>query len=131
MKSIWFFVSYFNFFISVIRGTFFKKNYLKLVRIYNLFVIVKPINCCFTFRLQFFFTIWILFHEHLQITGLQGKWEGILLTPHCHFHPLHRHLDFGWVITAESSPLHIASSRTRIGNLWFLSASRSPLGYWQ
>ena len=29
-----------------------------------------------------------------------------------------------WVITAESSPLHIASSRTRTGNLWFPSASR-------
>ena len=34
------------------------------------------------------------------------------LTPHYHFHPLHRHLDISWVITAESSPLHIASSRT-------------------
>ena len=29
-----------------------------------------------------------------------------------------------WVITAESSPLHIASSRTRTGNFWFPSASR-------
>ena len=37
--------------------------------------------------------------------------------------PVHRHLDISRVITAESSPLHIASSRTRTGNLWFPSAS--------
>ena len=33
------------------------------------------------------------------------------------FHLLHRHLDISQVITAESSPLHIASSQTRTGNL--------------
>ena len=33
------------------------------------------------------------FHKHSRITGLQGKGEGISLTPHYHFHPLHRHLD--------------------------------------
>ena len=49
---------------------------------------------------------------------------GISLTPRYHFHPLHRHLHISWVITAESLPLHIASSRTRTGNLWFPSASR-------
>ena len=38
---------------------------------------------------------------------------------HYHFHPLHRHLDISRAITAGSSPLHIASSRTRTGNLWF------------
>ena len=42
-----------------------------------------------------------------------------------HFYPLHRHLDISRAITAESSPLHIASSGTRNGNLWFPSASRS------
>ena len=31
--------------------------------------------------------------------------------------------DIKRVITAESSPLHIASSRTQIENLWFLSVS--------
>ena len=35
---------------------------------------------------------------------------GIFLTPHYHFHPLHRHLDISRAITAESSPLQIASS---------------------
>ena len=40
-----------------------------------------------------------------------------------HFGPLHRHLDISRAITAESSPLHIASSRNWTGNLWFPSAS--------
>ena len=72
----------------------------------------------------FFFSIWVFFNEHSRITGQQGKGEGILLTPLYHFHPLYRHLDISRVITAESSPLHIAGSRTRTGNLWFPSASR-------
>ena len=70
-----------------------------------------------------FFSMWVFFHNHSRITGLQGKGEGISLTPHYHFHPLHRHLDIGWVIMADSSPLPIGISRTRTGNLWFLSAS--------
>ena len=72
----------------------------------------------------FFFSIWVFFYGHLRITGLQGKGEGISLTPHYYFHPLHRHLDISRVITAESSPLDIASTRTRTGNLWFPSACR-------
>ena len=75
-------------------------------------------NCWFSF----FFCLGF-FHEHSRITGLQGRWEGISLTSHCHFHPLHGHLDIGWAITAERSSLHIASSRTRTGNLWFPSSS--------
>ena len=59
-----------------------------------------------------FFSIWVLFHEHSRITGLKGKGEGIPLTPHYHFHLLHRHLGISQAITAESSPLHIASNRT-------------------
>ena len=72
----------------------------------------------------FFFSTWVFFHEHSRITGLQGKGEGISLTPHYHFHPLHRRLDISRAIAAESSPLRIASSRTRAGDLWFPSASR-------
>ena len=53
----------------------------------------------------FFFSIWVSFHEYSPITGLQGKVEGISLTPHYHLHPLHRHLDISRAITAESSPL--------------------------
>ena len=67
-----------------------------------------------------FFSIWVFFHEHSRFTGQQGKGEGINLTPLYHFHPLHRHLDISRAITADSSPLHIAGSRTRR----FPSASR-------
>ena len=76
------------------------------------------------FPYYFFFSIWVFSHDHSRITELQGKGGGISLTPHYHFHPLHRHLDISWAITAESSPLHIVSSRTRTGNLWFPSTSR-------
>ena len=37
-----------------------------------------------------------------------------------------RHLDISRVITEESSLLHIASIRTRTGNLWFPRANRLP-----
>ena len=38
---------------------------------------------------------------------------------------IHRHLDIiSQAITAESSPLNIASNQTRTGNLWFPSANR-------
>ena len=47
-----------------------------------------------------FFSVRVFFHGHSRITGLQGKGESISLTPHCHFQPLHRHLDISWVITA-------------------------------
>ena len=66
-----------------------------------------------------FFCLWVFFHNHSRITELQGKGEGTSLTPHYHVHPLYRHLDISRVITAESSPLHIGSSGTQIGNLWF------------
>ena len=71
-----------------------------------------------------FFSVWVFFHDHSRLTGLREKEEGISLTPQYRFHPLHRHLDISQTITAGSSPLHIASSRTRTGNLWFPSASR-------
>ena len=64
-----------------------------------------------------FFSIWVFFRNRSRITGLQGKGEGISLKPHYYFHPLHRHLDINRAITAESSPLHIGSSRTRTRNL--------------
>ena len=65
-------------------------------------------------------TICVFFHKHSRITVLQGK--GISLSPHYHFNPLHRHWDISRAITAGSSPLHIASSWNRTGNLWFPSA---------
>ena len=71
--------------------------------------------------LSFFFFYWVFFHDHSRITGLQGKEEGIFLTPHYHFYPLHRHLDISWAITVESSLLHIAGLEP--------GASRYPLSY--
>ena len=66
---------------------------------------------------------WVFFLEHSRFTGQQVKKEAISLSPLYHFHPLYRHLDISRAVIAESSPLHIASSRTRTGNLWFSNAS--------
>ena len=63
---------------------------------------------------NFFLSFWVFFYKHSRITGLQRKGEGISLTPHYQFHPLHRHLDIRRAITAESSPLHIEFLDDRI-----------------
>ena len=65
------------------------------------------------------FFFWVFFGEHSRFTGQQGKGEAISLTSLYHVHPLHRHLDISRAITADSSLVHIASSCTRTGNLWF------------
>ena len=47
------------------------------------------------------------------------KGEGISLTPHYHFHPLHGHLDISRVITAKSLPLRIPGTfgfRAQVAN---------------
>ena len=75
-------------------------------------------------RIFFLFSIWVFYHEHSQFPGQQGKGEAIFLILFYHFHPLHRHLEIGQAITAESSLLYIASTRTRTGNPWLPSASR-------
>ena len=77
----------------------------------------------------FLFFCLVFFHWHSRFTGQQGKWEAISSTPLCHFHPLHRHLDISRAITAECSPLHLASSPTQTGNIWLLSAGRESLSY--
>ena len=61
-----------------------------------------------------FFSICVLLHEYSQITGQQGKGEGIYLTPLYHFYLFHKHLYISRTITAESLPLHIASSRNHL-----------------
>ena len=73
-----------------------------------------------------FFSVWVFFHNHWQITELQGKGEGISLSPHYHFHPLHSRLDISRTITAESPPLYIRSSLTRTENLKFWKT----VNYW-
>ena len=68
------------------------------------------------------FSISVFFHEHPRFTGQQGKGEAISLTLLYHFHPLESHLDISRAITAESSPLHIASSLAQTGNVnWIIS----------
>ena len=69
--------------------------------------------------LDIFFSSWVFCHKHTRFTGQQRKGEAISLTPLYHFHPLHRHLEISRTITAVISPLHIASSWTRTGNIWF------------
>ena len=78
---------------------------------------------------KFFSTIWGFFEEYSLITGEQEKEEAPSLTSVYHFHPFPKRLDISRAITADSSPLHIASSRTQTGNLWFPSVSRWPLSY--
>ena len=74
---------------------------------------------------SFFFYIWVFFHEHSWFTWQQGKGEGIHLTPHYHFHPLHSHLEISWVIVVESSPLHLANI---VAQLWpGTSGFRAPV----
>ena len=70
-------------------------------------------------QISFFFSTWVFFHEYSRFTGQHGKGKGIYLTLLYHFQPVHRHIENSWAITAESSPLHIASNRTRTGNLGF------------
>ena len=73
--------------------------------------------------LFYFFSIWVFFHKDSQFTGQQGEGEAISLTPLYHFHLLHRPLNITWAITADSSPLQIASSRTTTANFWFTNES--------
>ena len=56
----------------------------------------------------------------------QEKGEGISLIPHYNFHLLYRRLGISRAITAESSPLYIASSRTQTKNLFFPKGRKSP-----
>ena len=57
----------------------------------------------------FHFFCWFLFHKHSRITRLQGKGEGVSLTPHYHFYLFYRHLDISRAITAESSRAHLCT----------------------
>ena len=49
------------------------------------------------------------------------------LIPLYHFHLLHEHLHIHGMITAESSPLHMASCWTWTGNHWFSFSSVAVL----
>ena len=66
------------------------------------------------FRKLFFFYL-DFFSRTFVIHRTAGEEEAISLTPSYHLHLLRRHLDINPAITAESSPLHIASSWTEPG----------------
>ena len=115
---------YNNYFIKPFKMTIIFSLICLFVIKFFLFIFQARSQRSFQFLiLRFFFSIWVFFHEHSRFTGQQGKGEGIYLTPLYHFHPLHRHLYISQAIAAESSPLHIASSRAQTGNHWFRSAS--------
>ena len=72
--------------------------------------------------MKFIIFLSVFFYVHSRFIGQQGKAD-LFLSPACSFPPFHRYLDISRVITAESSPLRIANSRIRTGNVWFTSAS--------
>ena len=67
--------------------------------------------------LFFFFCLGFL-SRTFTIHRTVGKGWGYFFNPPYHFHPLYRRLNISRAITAESSPLHIASSWTQTGNCW-------------
>ena len=71
--------------------------------------------------------MWIFSNDHSRISGLQEKEESITLTLHYHFQSLHKHLDISQVITAESSPLHIAEAVGLVPSINLLSKSKMEL----
>ena len=76
---------------------------------------------CIIFFLCFsFFFLYVFFHGYSWFTGQQVKRKTMSLYRFYHFHPLQRHSDFSWVITAESSPLGITGIRNRTWNLWYM-----------
>ena len=77
---------------------------------------------------NFFFSIWVFFHEHSQFMRQQGKGEHIYWTPLYDFRLLHRHLDISRAITAESSPLHIASMCENLFPLRYISQTEYRIG---
>ena len=72
-----------------------------------------------------YFSIWVFFHEYSQFTGKQRKGEAFSFFFFYNFHSPHKHLDISRVIATKSSPLRIAGSWRRTGNLWFPNASLS------
>ena len=77
----------------------------------------------YEWKCWFFFLSGFSFSNIHESRDCKGKWEGISLTPHCNFHPLHRNLEISRVITANSSLLHTDCTRTRTANVCFPSAS--------
>ena len=98
-----------------------------ITRRYDLCVIIHALHMKWLrqFSGNYFFFFYLGFLSRtFMIHRIAGEGEAISLTPLYHLHLLHRHLDISPAITAESSPLHIASSWTRTENFCFPSAGR-------
>ena len=77
---------------------------------------------------NFFFYLGFL-SRIFTIHGTAREGGGYLFNSSLPLPPVSRHLHISRTISAESSSLHIASSRDRTGNFWFPSASRKSLSY--
>ena len=77
----------------------------------------------------FFFFFFFFLSRTFTIDRKFGEAWGISLTHFCHFLPLQRHLEINRIIITESSPLHIMSSRTQTGCLYFPSGIWQPLSH--
>ena len=104
------FLLYFNIICNWYTAAIKERKLLRKLFILLHDIIPQSFQVCskrFFFLSGFFLTS---IHNSQDIMG-RGR-----LTPLYHFNSLHRHLDISRAITAESSPLHIASK------LWFPSA---------
>ena len=81
----------------------------------SLFLHVVKHNLLFLFLCS----VWLFFHEYSRFIEQQVKVEATSLQLLYHFHPLYRHLDYSWVIAAESSSLLITGRGNRAWNLWY------------
>ena len=98
---------------EVLKSLYVWLSMLVLAKCFATYEEVLLLHCFFLF---FFFSIWVFFIDHSRITWPQGKGEGISLTPHYHFHALHRHFDISRAIIVKSSPLHIDSLHARLNS---------------
>ena len=91
----------------------FKMNLIASLMIYNLTWTVLILPTCLLFFLVamiiFFFSFFLFVQSQffsrtftIHRTAGEGR-GGISLTPLCHFHLLHRHLDISWAITDYSA----------------------------
>ena len=60
------------------------------------------------YKKDFFFYLGFLLRTFTN-RRTAGEGAGQFFNSYYHFHPLHRHLDMRWTITAESSPPRIAA----------------------
>ena len=93
-------------------------------RVKVLFTHHTPKVCSYMLQSRIRFFLFLFFLSGFSFTNIHdsqvSKRKGRLsLYPFYQFNSPHRHFDISQVNTAEKSPLRIASSHTRTGNLWF------------